>query len=149
MTEERAKDPVKAAAGRKGAYSRTKHSNGVLSRKERGFDAEDIRKKIKVGMLTKKLEDAAEGKVELTPTQVQAAKILLDRCVPILSSVENTTHEQMPEEGEIIGRIGEMLSNSPDLIRNLPESVKASLLAALTGKPQTVASEQQTTPKAA
>lgn len=42
---------------------------------------ETWRAKIKASMLINRLQDHADGKVELTPTQVQACKILLDKTV--------------------------------------------------------------------
>lgn len=49
---------------------------------------EDVRRKIQSSQLINRLTDHVHGKVELTPTQVRAAEILLRKCVPDLSSVE-------------------------------------------------------------
>jgi hypothetical protein len=40
-----------------------------------------VREKIKVGMIIDRLEKAVSGEIELTPTQVQSAKILLDKTI--------------------------------------------------------------------
>jgi hypothetical protein len=42
-------------------------------------------------MLTNRLIDHALGKVEMTPTQVRAAEICLNKTIPNLSSSENKT----------------------------------------------------------
>lgn len=40
---------------------------------------EDIKAKIKVSMIINRLQDNLEGKIELTPSQIQSARILLDK----------------------------------------------------------------------
>jgi len=42
---------------------------------------EDVRKKIQVSAIFTRLTKHLNGEVELTPTQVQAARILLDKAV--------------------------------------------------------------------
>lgn len=42
---------------------------------------EEIRRKIQSAELVKKLQLHAFGEIEMLPTQIQAAKILLDKCV--------------------------------------------------------------------
>ncbi len=54
---------------------------------------DDIRAKIQAGQLVKRLLDHALGEVEMTTTQIQAARILLDKSVPNLQSVEVGNHE--------------------------------------------------------
>jgi len=49
---------------------------------------ENTRAKIKVAELINRFHKHFMGECELTPTQVQAGKILLDRALPILQSVE-------------------------------------------------------------
>lgn len=46
--------------------------------------SENTRLRIKTSMLVKRLEDHAVGKVKMEATQVQAAKILLDRTLPVI-----------------------------------------------------------------
>jgi len=48
------------------------------------------RARIDQGMLLTRLHGHAKGAVEMTPTQISAAKILLAKCLPDLSSVEMT-----------------------------------------------------------
>ena len=52
--------------------------------------AEMWREKIKVANIITRLEKHAEGEVEMTPTQVKAAQVLLDRVMPTLSASEIT-----------------------------------------------------------
>ena len=48
----------------------------------------EIREKIRASHIIKRLDDHIEGKVELLPTQVNAAKILLNKCLPDLQSIQ-------------------------------------------------------------
>lgn len=49
---------------------------------------ENTRQKIRVAELCNRFHRHFMGKCELTPTQIQAGKILLDRALPVLQSVE-------------------------------------------------------------
>ena len=49
---------------------------------------ENTRLKIKVAHLINRFQSHFDGECELTPTQIQAGKILLDRALPCLQSVE-------------------------------------------------------------
>ena len=49
---------------------------------------ENTRAKIKVAEIINRFQSHFDGGCELTPTQIQAGKILLDRALPILQSVE-------------------------------------------------------------
>lgn len=49
---------------------------------------ENTRAKIKVAELCNRFHKHFMGECELTPTQIQAGKILLDRALPVLQSVE-------------------------------------------------------------
>jgi hypothetical protein len=40
-----------------------------------------VRDKIRASMLVNRLQDCVEGKVDLSPPQVSAARALLDKCV--------------------------------------------------------------------
>lgn len=54
---------------------------GRTSSKLKPHCQNDFRAKVKVGIILARLEKHVEGKVEMTSTQVSAAKILLDKCV--------------------------------------------------------------------
>lgn len=59
------------------------------SRKIRHDD--ETRAKIQTSQLINRLSDHVFGKVELSPTQVRSAEILLKKTIPDLSAAENTT----------------------------------------------------------
>ena len=52
---------------------------------------EETRLKIQATQLVNRLQDHVFGKVELSPTQVRSAEILLKKTIPDLSSSENKT----------------------------------------------------------
>lgn len=52
---------------------------------------ERTKEKIQTTQLINRLQNHALGKVEMTPTQVRAAEILLKKTTPDLSSAENKT----------------------------------------------------------
>ena len=50
--------------------------------------SDEVRAKIQASQLINRLQDHVSGKVTMSPTQIQAAKILLSKSVPDLSRVE-------------------------------------------------------------
>lgn len=82
---------------------------------------EDMRRRIRVGMLLSRLEDAVDGRVEITPVQAQAAKILLDKALPTLQSIEQTTIDPSSAlgEGDIRDQLRALLAAHPDLVQEL------------------------------
>lgn len=52
--------------------------------------SENCRLKIQTSQLINRLQDHANGKVELSPTQVRAAEVLLKKALPDLASVQHT-----------------------------------------------------------
>jgi len=63
----------------------------MAARQKRGL-SERQREKIKVGLLLKRLEDNALGKLipEMTPGQIRSAETCLRKAMPDLQSVEHT-----------------------------------------------------------
>ncbi|MDH3740284.1 MAG: hypothetical protein OER56_01685 [Hyphomicrobiales bacterium] len=51
---------------------------------------ESVREKIRTSMLVNRLLDHALGNVDMSSTQVQSAKILIDKVLPSLQHSENT-----------------------------------------------------------
>ena len=49
---------------------------------------DEIRAKIQTSQLVNRLQDHADGKNEMSPTQVRAAEILLKKAMPDLSAIE-------------------------------------------------------------
>lgn len=52
-----------------------------------------VREKIDTTLLVDKLTAHVKGDIEMTATQVNAARILLDRTVPVLKALEVTTNQ--------------------------------------------------------
>jgi len=54
------------------------------------------RERIRTSLLIDRLQDHAEGKIEMTATQVRAAETLIDRTVPKLQSIQHSGDPQNP-----------------------------------------------------
>ena len=52
-----------------------------------------LRKSIQAGAIIERLQAHIRGELELSPTQIQAASLLLQRCLPTLTSVELSVGE--------------------------------------------------------
>lgn len=61
---------------------------GAMAARKQLWQPESIRQKIRAGLLAKRLEDFAFGRVTMEKSQVTAAVALLDRCVPRLTATE-------------------------------------------------------------
>lgn len=59
-----------------------------MAERMRKTHQEDVRKKIQTSQLVNRLTDHVLGTVEMTPTQVQAANILLKKALPDLQAVD-------------------------------------------------------------
>jgi hypothetical protein len=60
-----------------------------------------VRQKIQASQIVNRLQNHVDGKVELSATQVQAARILLDRSLPTLTSTELTGKDGAPVEATV------------------------------------------------
>jgi hypothetical protein len=124
-----------------------KRSNQHIKRAERVRDVEFARRKIKAGILISRLAKAAAGKIELSKSQLEASKMLLDKAVPSLQAVENTNVsplDQMSEE-QLADQAKALIISSPRLVLEAIDSdpgLRAAVLAHITQKPVVV--EQQT-----
>ena len=58
--------------------------------------SEQVRAKIQASVLIDRLQKHVEGELELTPSQITAAQVLLDRSVPKLSQIQHTGDENNP-----------------------------------------------------
>lgn len=58
--------------------------------------ADDVRRKIQSGVILQRLQKHFEGEIELTPTQLKAAEMMLDRSVAKLQQIQHTGDEQNP-----------------------------------------------------
>lgn len=61
----------------------------MAARKRKGL-SENTRERIQTTMLAKRLQDHVLGKCELSATQIQAARILLNKTLPDLQSVQHS-----------------------------------------------------------
>ena len=68
---------------------------GVRNRK--GSFGERQRANIKTGVLVKRLRDHAVGEIEMSSTQIQAARILLNKTLPDLRATEHSMDEATTE----------------------------------------------------
>lgn len=57
---------------------------------------EEVRTKIQASQLINRLTNHALGKVDMTATQVQAVRILLDKSLPNLAAVEHSGNDDSP-----------------------------------------------------
>lgn len=124
-----------------------KRSNQHLKRAERVRDVEFARRKIKAGILISRLAKAASGKIELTKSQLEASKMLLDKAVPSLQAVEQTviSATDSMSEDEVKEQVKALITSSPALLMSILDSdpgLRAAVLAHITSKP--VAVEPQT-----
>lgn len=72
------------------------------------------------------LDACVAGEVELKPTQVKAAQILLDRVVPTMQSIDQTNHTDQPELSP--DELDSLLTKAvQDLARKDPEKLQAML----------------------
>lgn len=61
-----------------------------------------VRSKIQASMIVRRLSRHVAGKLDLSPTQIAAARILLDKSVPSLSSTELTGADEGPLQVAIV-----------------------------------------------
>ena len=80
---------------------------------------------IPAGHLVSRLKKHADGEIELSPTQIRAAEILLDRALPKLSAVEQTVIDpaaSMSEE-EILAQLVDLARKHPQIVRKLQAQI--------------------------
>ncbi len=70
----------------------------------RAYHQDEIRTKIQASQLVNRLTDHVFGKVEMSPTQVRAAEVLLKKSVPDLSAVELSGDDANPVAVKMIER---------------------------------------------
>lgn len=97
-----------------------KDSDPKLTRRQ----AENARAAIKVGSIITRLVKAADGELDMTPTQIKAAQILLDKSLPTLQAIESTQIEDKPELAaeDVDALLRDLIS---DMARQDPEGLKA------------------------
>ena len=76
---------------------------------------------INASKIVSRFQKHMDGDLELTPTQIRAGEILLDRALPKLSAVEQTVIDpaaSMSEE-EILAQLVDLARKHPQIIRKL------------------------------
>jgi len=58
--------------------------------------SEQVRAKIQAAVIVQRFHDHFMGDLELTPSQIEAGKVLLDRSVPKLSQIQHTGDDEQP-----------------------------------------------------
>ena len=73
---------------------------------------DDVRLKIQASQLINRLSGHAVGEIEMTPTQIKAAEILLKKSLPDLQSVDLTgTLEHKHTLAEVLGSLNRSSGN--------------------------------------
>jgi hypothetical protein len=122
-----------------------KHSNQHIKRKEVAESAEFIRKRIQAGILIKRLKRASSGKLEMSKSQLEATKMLLDKAMPSLQAVEHSQTEVPKTEDEILASLAHLIASNPAVLKPLVDAdpgVRAALQSILTGAPSVVDAPQ-------
>ena len=76
---------------------------------------------INASKIVSRFQKHMDGDLELTPTQIRAGEILLDRALPKLSAVEQTVIDpaaSMSEE-EILAQLMDLARKHPQIVRKL------------------------------
>ena len=72
-----------------------------MAAKIRLWTPEIVRRRIRAGTLLYRLKAHVLGKIEMTPTQVQAAKILLAKCIPDLRAIDISGSVDIKDASEL------------------------------------------------
>lgn len=76
---------------------------------------------INASKIVSRFQKHMDGDLELTPTQIRAGEILLDRALPKLSAVEQTVIDPASalSEEEILAQLVDLARKHPQIIRKL------------------------------
>ena len=99
---------------------------------------EKWRERYKAHGIIQTLHDHGQGKVDLSPTQIKALEIVLDRLEPRLSAVEQTTVDPGRSEADIMQELRLAIDADP--------SFKTQLQALIDGRPVEVSTNKADTP---
>ncbi len=71
----------------------------------------------RVHLIKKRLMDHSLGKCDMSPSQVRAAEVVLDRHEPRLAAIEQTVHDprDQADPGDILQRLNAMFEAKPEL----------------------------------
>lgn len=102
----------------------TRDKDPSLTRRQ----SENLRAKIAMGasQIVQRLQSHVAGDAKMTATQVAAAKILLERCVPSMQAIDQTTRDERPTLSP--AQLDELLAGQlTRLARETPDSLRAAL----------------------
>ncbi len=88
--------------------------------KKKGLDAYE-KAKIRAGIAADKLERFLNGELDMSPAQVSAAKVLIDKGLPSLQAIETkevNDWERMTED-EMMEMVNALITANPGLIQRL------------------------------
>src|SRR5262245_25065454 len=103
-----------------------------------GVQPEQVRAKIRAAYLIRRLQDHVKGKINLTPTQVRSAEILLRKIIPDLSQTAvsgEMTHKYVVEVPPLLTK-NEWLEKYQKLERKPTLELEAKPLPQLTPPPK-------------
>lgn len=91
--------------------------------RKRKYQTEKTREKIQVAYYINRLDQFISGKpdsqgktVDLSPGQVKAIQILLDKSLPSLSAVDQTVEQvETRTEAEMMDELKEMIARNPEI----------------------------------
>jgi len=77
-----------------------------IPRPGKPWTPDKVRERIKVALILNRLQDHVHGRCEMSPTQVQAAQILLKKAIPDLqsSTLNVTVTEHVMHYGEYLAQ---------------------------------------------
>ena len=105
--------------------TKSKASRGeIITPKMRLTRAAEVRGQIQVANLIDRLERHAAGAIDLSPTQVRAAEILLKKVLPDLQVQELHHHNEAADLTE-----AQMLAQLAEVLATLPADTRQALLA--------------------
>lgn len=61
-----------------------------MAKRRTAWTPEKVRERIRVGVLVRRLQNHALGQLEMTPTQIKAAEIVLRKAVPDMRATEHS-----------------------------------------------------------
>ncbi len=104
--------------------SSKREGEDMAARNRKGL-SENTRARIQTTMIVKRLEDHILGKVEMKPSQVQAASVLIKKTLPDLQAIRvqndalnnplgSMTYDEIQAELEEIRRLAEILESNSD-----------------------------------
>ena len=109
---------------------------------QKPWTIQKVRDRIRVTALVNRLEQHALGRTKMTPTQLRANQILLDRCLPSLTAMEyrgevtqNVIHSEPSTADWLSRHTGHVIESTVDPVPVLEQSKLPALDSATPGLP--------------